>query len=292
MNSPKSSNLNWIGQRPNAIVLARDSARQSSTFGELFEQIAMHCNVVLDDSTFSQSLADFNAHLVIVLGGDGSILHAARQMGEHQLPVLGVNLGRLGFLAATFPGEFSGVLGRVVSGDCHIQDHLMLECSVERNGEVRAKSLGLNEAAIVGGSPFSILDIDLYVDSQWATSYSCDGLIISTPVGSTAHSLSAGGPIVQKTMDAFVISAISPHTLTVRPVVDSAQRVYEMAVKQSNQSTSITVDGQVIAELSVDDRVRVTRAEPRFRLIEVEGHSDYQTLREKLDWGGRIRHKK
>ena len=89
-----------------------------------------------------------------------------------------------------------------------------------------------------------------------------------------------------------MISAISPHTLTVRPVVDSAQRVYEMAVRQSNQSTSITVDGQVIADLSVDDRVRVTRAEPRFRLIEVEGHNDYQTLREKLDWGGRIRHKK
>ena len=292
MNSSNVSDVSWSGQRPKVVVLARDSARQSSAFAPLFDLISAQCDVVVDDASFSSPLMESEAHLAIVLGGDGSILHAARQMGERQLPVLGVNLGKLGFLAATSPGELDSVLGSVVAGNCHIQDHLMFKCTVQRNGEVRAECLGLNEAAILGGTPFSILDIDLYVDSKWATSYSCDGLIISTPVGSTAHSLSAGGPIVQKTMDAFVISAISPHTLTVRPVVDSAQRVYEMAVRQSNQSTSITVDGQVIADLSVDDRVRVTRAEPRFRLIEVEGHNDYQTLREKLDWGGRIRHKK
>jgi NAD+ kinase len=150
----------------------------------------------------------------------------------------------------------------------------------------------LNEAAIRAGQPYSLLDVDLYVDANRATTYSCDGLIISTPVGSTAHSLSAGGPILRKTLQAFVIAAINPHTLTVRPVVDSADRVFEMSIGQTDVTASLVVDGQVLTELAPEDRVRVERAEAVFQLVEVAAHDDYHTLREKLDWGGRIRHKK
>ena len=114
-----------------------------------------------------------------------------------------------------------------------VVEHLMFECSLVRGEQVREKVLGLNEAAVLGGSPFALLDIHLYVDAELVTTYSCDGLIVSTPVGSTAHNLSAGGPILRKDLQAFVISPISPHTLTNRPVVDSANRVYELIVPQA-----------------------------------------------------------
>jgi NAD+ kinase len=121
------------------------------------------------------------------------------------------------------------------------------------------------------------------------TTYSCDGLIVATPIGSTAHSLSSGGPILRKDLDVFVFLPISPHTLTNRPVVDSADRVFEMAVTQPHEGTAVVVDGVELCSLSVDDRVRVERAAPRFKMVEVPGRSYYRTLREKLGWGGRMR---
>ena len=158
-----------------------------------------------------------------------------------------------------------------------------------RDGAVIHQDLGLNEMAILGGAPFAMLDIDLYVDSILATTYSCDGLIISTPVGSTAHSLSAGGPILRKSLQAFVISPISPHTLTVRPVVDRADRVYEAVAHQPHASASVVVDGCVICELKPSDRVQVCRAKPEFRMVEVGGQNYFRSLREKLDWRGHFR---
>jgi NAD+ kinase len=166
----------------------------------------------------------------------------------------------------------------------------MLRCQVIRNDRVEFDELGLNETAIFGGPPYSMVHIQLYVDGDLATTYSCDGLIVSTAVGSTAHSLSTGGPILRKDMQAFVISPVSPHTLTVRPVVDSADRVYEMIVREPIASTTVVVDGRSVCQLTADHRVRVERAAPTFKVIEVRGHSYYRTLREKLGWGGNIRH--
>jgi len=148
--------------------------------------------------------------------------------------------------------------------------------------------LGLNETAILAGPPFSMLYVDLYVDGELATTYSCDGLIISTPVGSTAHSLSAGGPILRKNLQAFVIVPISPHTLTNRPVVDSADRTYELVVAEPNEGTAAVVDGRVLCTLKPNDRVRVSRSEACFKLAEIPGHNYYRTLREQLGWGGRL----
>ncbi|MFP6750604.1 MAG: NAD(+)/NADH kinase [Pirellulaceae bacterium] len=278
-------------RRPRAVVLDR-RAGEDPLDGDLMETIASQLDVVEQGAELQQPEMLDEVDLLVVLGGDGSILRAAQQMGTRQRPVIGINLGRLGFLAAISPGEVESALASIVSGDCVITSHLMLKCSLIRDGKVQSEQLGLNEAAIRVGNPFSLLDIDLYVDSKLATTYSCDGLIISTPVGSTAHSLSAGGPILRKTMQAFVIAAISPHTLTVRPVVDSAERVFEMRVRTADVVASLVVDGQQLACLAPDDRVRIERASESFQLIEVADHDDYQTLREKLDWGGRIRHKK
>jgi NAD+ kinase len=130
------------------------------------------------------------------------------------------------------------------------------------------------------------MDIDLYVDGLLATTYRCDGLIVSTPVGSTAHNLSAGGPILRKNLSAFVISPISPHTLTYRPVVDTADRLYELTVTNPNESTSIVVDGRVLGRIEPGDRVQICRAGQTFKMLSVPGQNDYRTLREKLGWGG------
>jgi len=254
--------------------------------------IDQYADVVLTDFQGNRDLAQVEADLAIVIGGDGAILRAGLQMGDNQIPVLAVNMGKLGFLANISPAELLRVLPGVCRGECRVVEHLMFHCRVMRQQRVLAERLGLNETAVLGGAPFSMLHLNLYVDSELATTYSCDGLIISTPVGSTAHSLSAGGPILRKSLSAFVIVPISPHTLTVRPVVDSADHEYQVALAEPNEATWVVVDGRELCKLTEYDRVVVRRAEPRFRLVEVHGHSYYGTLRQKLGWSGRIQHEK
>jgi NAD+ kinase len=266
------------GERPNLLAEAQ---RLRPIIDESVE-------VVLEDFQYQQELAAIEADLALVLGGDGSILRAALQMQEHQTPILGVNLGKLGFLASVAPAELARILPAVVRGECRVVEHLMFRCIVFSDGQQVAETLGLNEVAILTGPPFSLLNADLYVDAELATSYACDGLIISTPVGSTAHSLSAGGPILRKTLAAFVICPICPHTLTVRPVVDTADRVYDVVVPNPNAGTTVVVDGRPLWQLTANDQVRVVRATPKFQLIEPRGQSYYSTLREKLGWAGHL----
>jgi len=281
-------------QRLRALLLgmAADKPAVLEEADQLRPAIRQHCDIVLEDLYGSQELDGIAADVAIVLGGDGTMLRAAKQMGYNQLPVLGVNLGRLGFLADVSPDELVNVMADVTAGKCQIVEHLMLQCTVCGDNETRATTLGLNEAAIMGGPPHRMLDIDLYVDSELATTYSCDGLIVSTPVGSTGHSLSAGGPILRTDLQAFVVSPISPHTLTVRPVVDSADRVYDMTVRQPGEHTAVVVDGRALCLLDAGDRVRVQRSRAVFRTVEVGEHTYYKTLRDKLDWGGRFRNKR
>ncbi len=266
------------GQR-SSIVAAAESFRAL---------IAAHADIVAWDLQFTVDLEDVEFDWAIVFGGDGSILRAANQMGYRQRPMLGVNLGKLGFLADLAPHELPAMLPELCAGRARVVEHLMFECSLIRDGRTLWTELGLNEAAVLCGPPFVMLDVHLYVDAEWVTTYSCDGLIVSTPVGSTAHSLSAGGPILRKDLDAFVLSPISPHTLTMRPVVDSAERTYELCVQSPNAGTHVVVDGRDRGVLQPNDRLRVTRAKPRCQLLEVPGHSYYRTLREKLGWSGRF----
>ena len=251
-------------------------------------KIAEFVEIVAEDFNYDEDLSTCDADFAIVLGGDGSILRAAKQMGPDQIPVLGLNLGRLGFLADIHPDSITDALQSIVDNKHTLVDHLMIRCQIFRENKLVVDQIGLNELAILGGPPFDIQQIDLYVDDELATSYFCDGLIISTPIGSTAHNLSAGGPILRKNLQAFVISPISPHTLTVRPVVDTADRTYEIVVSKSNDSTCAVLDGQVLSQLSADDKVRIFRAESVFQMVQVTGNSYYRTLREKLGWSGQF----
>jgi NAD+ kinase len=259
----------------------------SEEVARLLPFLRQHCDVVLVDLNQEQDLSRYPADLTLVLGGDGAILRAARQMGYRQTPVLGVNLGRLGFLADLSPDEMCEVFPRVVRGEYRITEHLMFECVIESPTGEQRTVLGLNEIALLSGPPFHVIALDLIVDGEVVSGYSGDGLILSTPVGSTAHSLSAGGPILGQELSAFVITPICPHTLTNRPVVDSADKVYTIAVRRLLPSSSpvLVIDGQEQGRLTTEHRVTVRKAPVSFRLVKVPGHSYYQTLRDKLRWG-------
>ena len=282
--------------RPRVMVLGSGERPQVAAAAQrLRTLIETHADVVVWDLGFSADLGTIEADLAVVLGGDGSILRAAHQMGYRQVPVVGVNLGKLGFLADLSPDEFTMALPEICSGRFRVVEHLMFACRLERDAagptgprSVVAARLGLNEAAVLAGAPFAMLEVHLYVDSELVTTYSCDGLIVSTPVGSTAHSLSAGGPILRKDLQAFVISPISPHTLTNRPVVDAASRIYELLVPRPHSGTALVVDGRVLGALEPGDRVRIEQAAPKFQLVEAAGRGYYRTLREKLGWGGSL----
>ena len=281
-----SSTASWRALLLGSTVSARSAAEMRRLRPKLADQVELiYCD--LDEPVCD--LGAIQADFALVLGGDGSIIRAAHRMGQKQIPILGGNLGKLGFLADYSPDELLAVIPSIKAGSYHVVEHLMFECDVIRYGQVIHHSLGLNETAILSGTPFTMLNIHLRVDAEWVTTYSCDGLIIATPVGSTAHSLSAGGPILRKDLQAFVICPISPHTLTNRPVVDSAERVYELMVEAPNAQTSVVVDGMVICQLQAHDRVIVKRSAAKFKLVEVSGRSYYRTLREKLGWSGHVR---
>ena len=276
--------------KPRVVLLAdgsRDALRQQAE--QHRATIARECEIVATVLDLDGAFEPAEAEYAIVLGGDGSILRAARLMGQHQLPVLGVNLGKLGFLADVRPEQLEDALTELRYGRHRVGRHVMLECSLVRGRQVEQLALCLNEVAVLAGPPFAMLDVELYVDAEWVTTYSCDGLIVSTPVGSTAHSLSAGGPILRKELPAVAISPISPHTLTNRPVVDSADRHYELVVPAPNEGTTLVVDGRAVARLLPEDRVRIVKSAAVFQLVEVSGHTYYRTLREKLGWSGRLK---
>lgn len=275
-----------IPARPRVIVLGSgERPNVPAEAARLRPEIEKYAEIVVWDLAFTRDLSTVEADLAIVLGGDGSLLRAAHALGERQLPVLGVNLGKLGFLADLAPEELLALLPHLGEVELAVVEHLMFDCGLIRDGRRRAGMLGLNEVVVHGGPPFRLIDVDLYVDAELATTYSCDGLIVSTPVGSTAHSLSAGGPILGQELDAFVITPISPHTLTNRPVVDAASKTYTIDIRRASGDAALVVDGQESVAVRVGQQITIRKAPVEFALVKVPGHSYYQTLRAKLNWG-------
>jgi NAD+ kinase len=250
---------------------------------KLLPLLEKHCEIVVFDLHQEKDLS-VGADMALVLGGDGAILHAARQMGYHQIPVLGINLGKLGFLADLNPEDVRCCFAEVAAGNFRVTHHLMFECVVELLGD-RRTYLGLNEVVVRSGPPFRMIDLDLLVDEEQASAFSGDGLIISTPIGSTAHNLSAGGPILGQELAVFVLTPICPHSLTSRPVVDSAKKQYTMLMRRTITDVVLIIDGQEVVPLTPEHQVTVRKAPVEFGLVKVPGHSYYQTLRNKLRWG-------
>jgi len=228
-----------------------------------------------------------HAEMILVLGGDGTLLSVARLVGDRKVPILGVNLGGLGFLTEITLEELYRVLERVIQGDFTKDERVVLSASVIRNGKGVAQFTVLNDAVINKGALARIIDMETTINGEYVTTFKSDGLIISTPTGSTAYNLSAGGPIVYPSLHCIILTPICPHTLTNRPIVVPDDVTIRAILKTRQQEVILTLDGQQGFPLEVDDVVEVKKASVGIILIKSPYRHYFEVLREKLKWGER-----
>ena len=223
----------------------------------------------------------------VVMGGDGTIIGAARDLSEAKVPVIGVNLGKLGYLAEFSAAEFKAMYDDIISGQAPVERRMMLGCRVldrSQGGRERFHFKAVNDVFVAAGPPFRVIELKIVVDGQQVASCVSDGLIVSTPTGSTAYSLSAGGPILDGSMQAMVITPICPHSLSFRPIVIDAGSVVEISCTRINEGTTVSIDGQVSSVLTLDDIVRVSREENCFMVVNNPMRTPWDTLATKLGW--------
>jgi len=281
------------------IVAKTDRAEARTTVAELLRWCAANGVVpVLDKETAEALCPDAGVastrkpdlpgqvDLLLVLGGDGTLLSVARLVGDLGVPILGVNLGGLGFLTALTAEELFPALEAHLRSELVIEERMMLAAAVSRQGERLSEYVALNDMVITKSAMSRIIRLEVAVDEQFATGYRADGLIISTPTGSTAYCLSAGGPIVFPTMDAVVLTPICSHTLTNRPIVLPASQRIEVKLL-TDQDVMLTADGQVGFALKQWDTVEIYRAAARIRLLRPSQKHFFSVLRTKLKWGER-----
>jgi NAD+ kinase len=223
--------------------------------------------------------------LIVVLGGDGTMIGAARMVGEAETPVLGVNFGTLGYLADFTVEDMLPSLDAVIAGDYTIDRRLMLAATVYRGDERLMHDRVLNDVVISKSALARIIEIETYVGEKFVNCFRADGLIISTPTGSTAYNLSAGGPVIYPSMSAVVITPICPHTLSNRPLVVPDDVEFELILKTPREEVALTLDGQVGMALEYEDRVRVRKSHTGFNLIQAHTRNYFDVLRNKLKWG-------
>jgi len=260
--------VKWLGQRGLGVLLDEEGAEATGSPGVARAEVAAR------------------ADLVIVLGGDGTLLSVARAVSDHPVPILGVNLGTLGFLTEIALDELFAALELVLAGDYRVEKRMRLEVRALRQGVELARFLALNDAVLTKTDLARMIDLETRADGRQVTVYHADGLIVATPTGSTAYSLSAGGPIVLPELEAFVLTPICPHALTQRPLVLPESAEIEIRVL-SRAEVQLTVDGQEGALLREGDVVVVRRSAHPLRVIVSPFRTRFEILREKLSWGTR-----
>ena len=224
---------------------------------------------------------------VITLGGDGTILTAARMTAPYHIPILGVHMGRFGFIAEAHPNTLFGQLQRVLDGDCKIEERMMIHSEIWRDEQCVQKSLGLNDAVVKSGSS-GLLDLELFLQGARFATYPADGIIIATPTGSTGYSLSAGGPIVEPTVQALIITPICPHTLSARPLLIPCDGEIEILLATDGGDVHFKMDGVDPYNVRHGDRVIVRRAEYTTCLITLDNASFYRKVRDRYLYGERL----
>ena len=225
--------------------------------------------------------------MIIVLGGDGTLLSVARQVWNKNIPILGVNLGGLGFLTEITLDELYPVLEKVLRNDFEINEREVLNAGVIRNGKRIVEFIVLNDAVINKGALARIIDLETTINGEYLSTFRSDGLIISTPTGSTAYNLSAGGPIVYPSLHTIIITPICPHTLTIRPIIIPDDVKIRALLKSRDEEVTLTLDGQQGFTLEFEDVVEVGKAEGRILLIKSPYRQYFELLRKKLKWGER-----
>ena len=283
----KSCGIITKKNKPEALSLARDIAGWLSARGvkvlvekEVAEQIG-HPDHIHRDGIPAR------ADLLIVLGGDGTLLSVARLSGVESIPVLGINLGGLGFLTEISKEETFPVLEKIMAGDFETEQRLMLKATILRRGEIIGESTVLNDIVINKGVLARIIDMETHIDGAYLTTFKADGLILATPTGSTAYSLAAGGPIVYPSLNSIIVNPICPHTITNRPLVVPDTSTVKIILKTADQNVHITLDGQVGMPLQGGDVVEAHKAPGHIQLIRSPYKTYFELLRTKLRWGER-----
>lgn len=256
------------------------------------------CTVILDES-IAASLSEMGLQaasaaqmgeacdLVIVVGGDGSLLGAARTLARHGVPVLGVNRGHLGFLTDILPSEIEARVGQVLDGHYTTERRFLLDMEVRRGKSVVGSGSALNDVVLLSGDSVHMIDFELTIDGHFVYVQRSDGLIVSTPTGSTAYALSGGGPIMHPRLDAMVMVPLNPHTLTSRPLVVDGNSEIKIRVTTEKVNPLVSCDGTAGTRLQVDDVIAVRKKPHRLHLIHPPGHDFYQSCRSKLGWSSR-----
>jgi NAD+ kinase len=277
--------------------LKKPKAQQPIT--ELIDWVKQQVGVVGVDTTGQERLDQIDANVVIVFGGDGTLLSTARRLGGRQIPLVGVNFGRLGFLASFTPQQFRERFGEVKGSSLPVSKRQVIEASIidkSAAGEVKwhdhdsvaAKrkwcSTALNEAVVTAGAPFRMIELEIGADGDRGIRYFGDGIIISTPSGSTAYNIAAGGPILSPNVEAMCVTPVCPHSLAFRPIVIASQSVVHVTARRVNPGTVISCDGQMNTKLNVGDIVVVRRSPNDVLIIDNPDSRQWNTLAEKLHW--------
>lgn len=223
--------------------------------------------------------------LAIIVGGDGTFLHAARSLVDHEVPLAGVNLGHLGFLTDIAPQQMTEAIDQILDGDCSVEERAMLHVSVTREGEAVYHGDALNDVVIHKWNSARMICLETWLDGRFLNMLRADGVIFSTPTGSTAYALSAGGPILYPSLNTLLIVPVCPHTMSNRPIAISSDTVIEVAVCDDRRDhAQLTCDGQSTQGLMHGDRIRIVRKDKSIRLIHPAGHDHFELLRAKLRW--------
>lgn len=277
------------------IIAKPNIAIAKSVLEDLLHFLAQQKKEVVMDAETASITGHSNAYqkskipplvdMIIVLGGDGTLLSVARLTEGKDVPILGVNLGGLGFLTEITLEELFPTLGKVFKNEFVTDNRLLLKANVHRQGERVAQSFVLNDVIVSKGTLPRMINLEIYIDNQFVTSLRGDGAIIATPTGSTAYSLSAGGPIIYPSTHAMVLTPISPHTLTNRPIVIPAGVHIEILIKTREEGSTVTFDGQVGFSLKQEDIVGVCASGSQIKLIRSPDRNHYEVLRRKLKWG-------
>ena len=226
-----------------------------------------------------------NVDLILVLGGDGTMIATARMLGDREVPVLGVNYGGLGYLAEFRIEELYQALESILAGNFRLDKRVMLGVELRRGGELITRNRVLNDVVINKSALARIIEIEAYLNQRFVNSFRADGLIISTPTGSTAYNLSAGGPVIFPSMNAVVITPICPFTLSNRPIVVPDDATIELLLKTDQEEVTLTLDGQVGFSLKVEDCVVIRKSSVTFNLVQPSNRNYFDVLRDKLRWG-------
>jgi NAD+ kinase len=265
-------------------ALARLAAQAGREGADLYFEEALLPLVPGAAALASEMCGDLD--LLITLGGDGTLLRGARLVAPHGVPVMGINLGHLGFLTAAAPSELEDALSAWCRGDTALDERMALHVAAQsENGDGRGHYLALNDAVLHKGGAARVIRLAVSSSGEDVGTYSADGIILSTPTGSTAYSLSAGGPIVVPTVDCIIATPICPHTLGLRPLVLPADQVVTLEVLTPSEELILTIDGQEHERLTPGQKVVIRRAELPVRLVRLPGQSFFSTLRRKLRWG-------